>query len=98
MPSIEEALGQLLNKDIFLVLDREVADFTSDEPVSISCMTDGLQIAFPLGIKNDKIKYARSALFGVMNGVVIGWDIKELFSYFRQKLSQKCPRTARFLT
>jgi DNA polymerase I-like protein with 3'-5' exonuclease and polymerase domains len=86
MATLEFALKKIQDVSAtFLAVKPEVADFTSDTSATLNIMAEGLNITIPLSGDVQKLKVARAKIRGVLSKIIIGWDIKELFTFILGK-------------
>ena len=78
------ALEKIDGKDVFLMMKQEVADFTSGKGQILMVMTKELRMEIPLPHDKKTLISVCSHLIHYLSGpnrVLIGWNLKTLFSY-----------------
>lgn len=87
MSEISNLLPQLKNKDIFLYLNKENPDWTSDEPnLGLTIHFEGKKATVPFNQEKNRLYFASSLHHFISDkSIVISWSAKDIFSYLKGK-------------
>jgi hypothetical protein len=95
MPSVPEALEQIIGENVFITCEPELPDFTETKrPAKILVMAKGLKFEFPLPPDQKEFLELISGLNEYLYRekiITIGWNIKGLFSYIRFRTGSDWP-------
>ena len=86
MSNLSDVLYNMAGKDLFIHCKPEVMDFTDDKPVTLSIMspTNAFEITLPhdaVKLRSLCGKLSHFLFGGHSQNLIIGWDLKNLFSY-----------------
>jgi hypothetical protein len=88
MSEFAAALEEIGDDDVFLTMTPVNPDFTGKPAVTITVSTPKYKISFPVPSEQDRLKELWGLLAHYLGGgrrVLLGWDIKGLFSYVHAK-------------
>jgi DNA polymerase I-like protein with 3'-5' exonuclease and polymerase domains len=88
--SFESALIKIWGQTLFTEFTPDVGDFTGDKPTHLNIHSTDRKISIPWSSNPDKLKKRRAQVVTYITGkdkpnIIIGWNIKELFSYMLGK-------------
>jgi len=86
MSTYSQALTKIEGHDLFLRLNPEVPDFTSPQKsAKLIIQGGGLKVSLPLLTDSEELlrEFSSFPYQFSENSLIVGWDIKPLYSYFR---------------